>query len=100
MELKRVTLKSALIGLAALAVLAWAVAGVYADHAPVIDDDRQHFQTTPTSVPTGTPTPIPPTLNELSSYTITVLGVVAIAMVFSDQIARLVYYVVWRARQE
>jgi hypothetical protein len=92
MELKRFIL----IGLAALAVLAWAAAGVYADHAPVMDDDRLYFQTTPTP----TATPIPPTLNELSSYTITVFGVIVIAMVFSDQIARLVYYVVWKARQE
>lgn len=66
------------------------------DPEVVFDDVTLDWQ----AAPAPTPTPMPPTVSELSSYTVTVFGVVAIAMVFSDQIARLVYYIVWRARQE
>lgn len=45
------------------------------------------------------PAPPPTTFNELSTYTITVYGLVAIALVLSEQLARLLYYAMWRLRR-
>lgn len=39
------------------------------------------------------------TFDELLALAITVYGIIAIAVIFSDQIARLLYYLAWRQRQ-
>jgi len=39
------------------------------------------------------------TFSDLVSVAITVYGAIAIAFVFSDQIARLFYYIIWRLRR-
>ena len=39
------------------------------------------------------------TFDELVSLAITVYGIIATVVIFSDQIARLLYYLAWRQRQ-
>jgi hypothetical protein len=65
------------------------------DPKVVFDDVTLDWQ----AAPAPTPTPIPPTFNELTNHSITVYGLIAVALVFSEQIAKIIYVWMWRANK-
>lgn len=67
----------------------------------VFDDVSLDWQPgAPTPTPEVTPTATPPTFNELTNYSITVYGLIAIALVFSEQIGKIIYVWMWRANKK
>ncbi len=64
----------------------------------IFDDISVDFQPVEPT-PTPTPTPIPPTFNELTNNSIIVYGLITVVLVFSEQIAKIIYVWIWRANK-